>query len=176
MTGNREDPWCWEKGDKRASPLGRLWGIIGGQNPSVPKSNRCPMWWAFGCSLLLWGSFHCWTGIHVNAWYQMTYVWVSKLEYKSITYWYLVGSSKWENESLHTRVVSRVDTVLNRVDTMVILLHRCEKVLAWYVDMNGIEIKYSYPTRTKKCEVIVIDTPMIHVKKRCYQSNIRSIL
>ena len=52
------------------------------------------------------------------------------------------------------------------------------KVLAWYIDRNGIEnkntVKDPYPTGIKKCEILILDTQMVlkkKKKKRRYQSN-----
>jgi hypothetical protein len=42
------------------------------------------------------------------------------------------------------------------------------KVLAWYIDPNGIEnkntVNYPYPTGIKKCEFNILDTPMVTKK------------
>ena len=39
------------------------------------------------------------------------------------------------------------------------------KVLAWYIDLNGIKytniIKYPYPLGIKKCEINIIDTQIV---------------
>ena len=43
------------------------------------------------------------------------------------------------------------------------------KVLAWYIDSNGIEnmetVKYQYPAGTKIRGILIIDTQMISKKK-----------
>ncbi len=58
-------------------------------------------------------------------------------------------------ESLYIRVIIWVDTILKNMNTRTI--HLGMKVLAWYIDPNGIEntitIKYPYPTGIKKCEM-----------------------
>ena len=42
------------------------------------------------------------------------------------------------------------------------------KVLAWYIDLNGIgnknTVKYPYPTGIKKCEIFIIHTKMVTKK------------
>ena len=67
---------------------------------------------------------------------------------------YLVGMSRREN-LFSAQVIIWVNTILNHIDTRTIFLGM--KVLAWYIDLNGIEnkktVKYPYPIGIKKCEL-----------------------
>ena len=72
-----------------------------------------------------------------------------------------MGKLRWE--SLWTQVIIWVSTIRNHIDTRTIYLGM--KVLAWYIDLNGIEkennIKDPYPTGIKKCEILIIVTRMV---------------
>jgi hypothetical protein len=54
-------------------------------------------------------------------------------------------------EPLYIRVIICVNSILNHIDSRAILPGM--KVLAWYIDLNGIEnkntVKYPYPTGVK---------------------------
>jgi hypothetical protein len=49
------------------------------------------------------------------------------------------------------------------------------KILAWYIDLNGIEnnnsIKHPYPYGIKKCETLIIDAKMVFSFFKQYQIN-----
>ena len=66
-------------------------------------------------------------------------------------------------ESSYTRVIIWVNTIPDHIDTRMFCLGM--KTLAWYIDPNGIEnkytVKYPYPTGIKKCEILIIDTRMV---------------
>ena len=61
-------------------------------------------------------------------------------------------------ESFYAQVIIWVNTILNHIDTRAIYLGM--KVLAWYIDLNGIgninSIRYPYPTNIKICEILIV--------------------
>ena len=62
-------------------------------------------------------------------------------------------------ESLYTRVIIWVHTILDHIDTRVICLGM--KVLAWYFDPNGIKIRNNHQisiSGIKICKILIIDT------------------
>ena len=75
--------------------------------------------------------------------------------------------SRWEN-LLYTRVIIRVNTILDRVDTRAICLG--VKVLAWYIDQNGIGnkniVKYPCPIGIRKWEILIKDTWIVFEKQQ----------
>ena len=66
-------------------------------------------------------------------------------------------------ESLYTRVINWVITILNHIDTRKIVPTYEGSCMVYRPKWHRkfFTIKYSYPTGIKKCEILIIDTPMV---------------
>jgi hypothetical protein len=71
-------------------------------------------------------------------------------------------------KSLYTQIIKWIKTILNHIDTRVILLKYESSCLVyrteWSCKQNAV--KYLYPTCIKKCEILNIDTQVILKKKK----------
>ena len=90
-----------------------------------------------------------------------------------VNYWYFVGMSRWQYLCISELLVGSIP-----FQTILIpgRFYLGMKVLAWYIDPNGIEnkitITYPYLTGIKKCEILNIDY-LNGVNKRRYQTTHR---